>query len=116
MTTIMESGYDYSWDDDERSLKMVNFNYNIVHVEPKFIPITQILKEMYEEDRELLYCDSDRSYRTYESYDSFEDYTDSEYDETDENDYNSDVPSDSDEDKSQNENIANFMYNKFAYL
>lgn len=51
--------YDYTWDDDERSLKMPSFRKfrtTEANAEDEYVSVTKILKEMYDEDKKKLYC------------------------------------------------------------
>lgn len=105
------------WDDDERSLKMIS--YRSIKVEEQFVPITKILKEMYEEDMELLYCNnnSDYSFRSFPSYSNLSD--DEDYSDGDNaSEYSDDLDADerNNNTKEQNASVNDFMYNKFCYV
>lgn len=105
---------DQYWDDDERSLKMISYRSN--KVEEQYISITKILKEMYEEDMELLYCnDSEYSFRSYPSYSNLSD--DEEYSDADDNsEYSVEVDNEERSVIEQNANVHDFMYSKFCYV
>jgi hypothetical protein len=42
-----------NWDDDERSTRMTTFNQQ---ENEEFIPINKILKELHDEEKEMMYC------------------------------------------------------------
>lgn len=109
--------YDNNWNDDDRSIKMINYyinNNNIV--EEQFIPITKILKEFYDEEKELMYCDSEYSLKTVQSFSNISD--DEDYYNEDATYYSSSYESENDNsDNDQNEHITELVnINKFGYM
>lgn len=48
----------YSWNDDERNTTMKTCYSNVTHVMNEYIPVWTILKQMYDEDKENLYCNT----------------------------------------------------------
>ena len=110
------------WNDDERDTSDI---YNIYKRnskefkdEDEYIPIYKILKELYDEEKEALYHNSDYESEYYLKYDNNEYFND--YSENDEKEY--DVYSDDyyiDEDlndiESNNEIYDKLIYDKFYY-
>ncbi len=106
--------YDNNWDDDERSIRMVNYKI-VTKTEETFIPINKILKELYEEDRELLYCRDDEYYsmKSYSFYSDIE----SESEESDYSVYESDIEQCSVDSNDEKETSSDFIdNNKFCYI
>lgn len=111
---VDDNTYDIYWDDDERSKKMINYYKKNNTVEEKFIPISKILKELYDEEKDILYCNdsSEYSFTTFHSYiySSDEEYSDYEED----IEYITSEAEVSDK-YNQNENITDLV-NKFYYI
>ena len=105
------------WDDDERNVKdYISYSSAVSH-SSDYVPVYKILKEMYDEDKQMLY--------QYENADdlsaSFDDYYDPFYDMwyLDESDYYDDmsvVSSGSDiEDMIEDTNTGHKQFDKFIY-
>ncbi len=107
--------YDNNWDDDERSIRMVN--YKIVNKnEDTFIPINKILKELYEEDRELQYCRDDEYY-SMKSYSFYSDIESEYEEESDYSVYDSDLEQCGVDSNDEKETSCDFIdNNKFCYI
>jgi hypothetical protein len=112
------ASYTTTWNDDDRDISdMPIYTRKTYKIDKdKFIPIRNILKELYDEEKEALYinCDSSNNYsvknnyavkNNYNEYDQY--YSDNDYDSSDEDESNIEI--------NDTDFFENLVYNKFCY-
>lgn len=107
---------DRDWNDDDRALTFVRYSDALPKTET-YVPIWQILKEMYEEDKEAMYTDSNSYNESSPRNESYEDLTyldnDSVYWKSD--DEASECEDDVSESQENEDVLENMVYKKFCY-
>jgi hypothetical protein len=109
------------WIDDDRDVRYTMFRdtSNTKSQEDEFIPISKILKELYEEEKErLYYCStpgsvSERSTAYDDSYNEYYGYEEEYSDDASESSYEDE--SDDFEEDSLHDAVDNMVYKKFCY-
>lgn len=107
---------DREWNDDDRALSFVRYSDN-TRKDDEYVPIWRILKEMYEEDKEAMYINSNTYIETPTRNESYEDLTyldnDSSYWKSD--DEASECEDDVSESQENEDVLENMVYKKFCY-
>ena len=115
------SHYPDYWNDDDRDVSYVTYKCSKPVEEDEYIPVYRIIKEMYDEDKEAMYCTDDS--HSYSSYQCFRNYDDEWMSEDDRSDV-SDADDYEDDDSSvgnesttvpQNEIFEDYVYKRFCY-
>jgi hypothetical protein len=109
---------DRDWNDDDRALTFVRYSDALPNKEEEVVPIWRILKEMYDEDKEAMYTQTNTCFDVVpHRNESYEDLTyvdtDSTYWKSD--DEVSECEDDASECQENEDVLENMVYKKFCY-
>lgn len=113
------------WNDDDRTASFRSYNVNLKDT-CDYVPVWKVIKEMYDEDKQALYCytstpsssnyDSDNEHCYYEDYTDYASQSDSYIYSSNESDDNEETcDSQSDAGSTSNDSIDE-LANKFIYI